>query len=176
MNVGQIFHRIDDVILERVFQPIADRLGDGAKVFSLGCSFLLGSVILQAAAALLPIFLYGTTISTSVQNGLALMCSLVIYLGFQRFAPLVKPGRLNPLRPMLFSLRIVVLFYVFGCTALLWFRPPPPSFLVWEELDLLSQFVFVVGLYFMSCQPRPPGWQHPARKRTSSLKFAPERG
>lgn len=176
MSAGNIFYRIDDLILERVFQPIVDRLPEGVKAFALGSSFLLGSVILQAAAALLPIIFVGSSFSDSMQNGLALLCSLVIYLGFQRFAPLVQPGKFNPLRPMLFSLRIVVLAYVIGSSLFLWFRPPPHAFLIWEELDILSQLVFVIGLYFMSCQPRPPSWQPRNSKRTAHLSVVPDHG
>ncbi|QDH15350.1 hypothetical protein [Oecophyllibacter saccharovorans] len=173
MSIGQIFHRMDALLLDDVFEPIVYRLRDWTQPFALGSSFLLGSVVLQAATTLLPM-LGGANFADNIQGVLAFLCGLVIYFSFQRFAPLVRPGQPNPLRPMLFSLRVVVLLYVIGCSVVLWWRPPPRSVLLWEELDILSQLVFVIGLYFMSCQPPPPARQSQREERRQTLQAMPE--
>ncbi len=164
----------DDFILDRLFQPVADRLPEPMTAWSVGINFQLGSVILQAACALLPLLLNGASFSESVQTVLVLLCSVVLFAGFLRFRPLVRPETMNPLRPMMRSLRLICLgflvyeaFSVFGA-------PAGQGGWLWNRIALLSQLAFVTGLYFMACQPRPPRSQRWVNERTSVGPIVPD--
>lgn len=161
---------LDDFILDRLFQPVADRLPESVSAWSVGINFELGSVILQVACLFAPLVIYGASISESVESVLVLLCSIVLFIGFQRFRPLVRPGTLNPLRPLMFSLRLICMAFLVYETISVLVSSASPSMWLWNRLGLLSQLAFVTGLYFMACQPRPPGGERRAEKRLAELR------
>lgn len=165
-----VLQALDDFILDRLFQPVADRLPESVSAWSVGINFELGSVILQVACLFAPLVIYGASISESVESVLVLLCSIVLFIGFQRFRPLVRPGTLNPLRPLMFSLRLICLAFLVYETISVLVSSASPSMWLWNRLGLLSQLAFVTGLYFMACQPRPPGGERRAEKRLAELR------
>ncbi|MCX5616826.1 hypothetical protein NQF87_07560 [Bombella sp. TMW 2.2559] len=165
-----VLQALDDFILDRLFQPVADRMPESMSAWSIGINFELGSVILQFACIAAPLALYGGSLSESVQSVLILLCSVVLFIGFQRFRPLVRPNTLNPLRPLMRSLRLVCLAFLVYETISVLVSPASPSMWLWNRLGLLSQLAFVTGLYFMACQPRPPGEERRTRTRLAELR------
>ncbi|MBA5725995.1 hypothetical protein [Bombella favorum] len=161
---------LDDFILDRLFQPIADRMPEPISAWSIGINFELGSVILQVACLFAPLLIYGASISESVQSVLVLLCSIVLFIGFQRFRPLVQSNTLNPLRPLMRSLRLICLAFLIYETISVFIAPSSPTTWLWNRLGLLSQLAFVTGLYFMACQPRPPREERRAEKRLAELR------
>ncbi|MCT6854935.1 MULTISPECIES: hypothetical protein [Bombella] len=160
---------IDDFILDRLFQPLVDRLPEETSAWNIGISFELGSVLLQVVCLLAPLLLYGATLGESVEAILVLLCSIMLFIGFQRFQTLVRPNMMNPLRPMMYSLRVVCLGFLLYETISLFVGAAKPQMWLWDRLGLLSQLTFVVGLYFMACQMPPPGARQ-ARKRRTVIK------
>lgn len=163
---------LDDFILDRLFQPVADSMPESLSAWSIGINFELGSVVLQVACILVPLVMYGASISESVQSVLVLLCSIVLFIGFQRFRPLVRPNTLNPLRPLMRSLRLICLAFLVYEVISVCVTPAPQSAWLWNRLGLLSQLAFEIGLYFMACQPRPPGAERRAEKRRAELRGA----
>lgn len=161
---------LDDFILDRLFQPVADRMPESLSAWSIGINFELGSVVLQVACLFAPLVMYGASISESVQSVLVLLCSVVLFIGFQRFRPLVKPNTLNPLRPLMRSLRLICLAFLIYEVISVAITPAAQSAWLWNRLGLLSQLAFEIGLYFMACQPRPPGGERRAEKRLAELR------
>ncbi|MCX8667803.1 hypothetical protein J3T99_09285 [Acetobacteraceae bacterium B3987] len=161
---------LDDFILDRLFQPVADRMPEPVSAWSIGINFELGSVVLQVACLFAPLLIYGASISESVQSVLVLLCSIVLFIGFQRFRPLVKPNTLNPLRPLMRSLRLICLAFLIYEAISVFIAPSSPATWLWNRLGLLSQLAFVTGLYFMACQPRPPREERRAAKRLAELR------
>lgn len=165
-----VLQALDDFILDRLFQPVADRLPGAMSAWSIGINFELGSVVLQFACLLAPLLMYGASISESVQSVLVLLCSIVLFVGFQRFRPLVRPNTLNPLRPLMRSLRLICLAFLVYETISVFMAPSSPASWLWNRLGLLSQLAFVTGLYFMACQPRPPEEERRAARRRVELR------
>lgn len=170
----EFLQRIDSVLLDAVFQPIADRLPQSLSVWTLAMSCQLGSVLFQFVSILAPILLYGASLGQAMEASLALMINIVFFLGLRRFEPLVRPGTANPLRPMFWGLRLIGLFFfAYQGWSLM---TVPNMFILWAELSEISQMIFVVGLYFMACQPRPPMSRKRENKRVAALAPSPFSG
>lgn len=170
MSVGEGIRRADEALLDGVFQPIADRLPMGMTSWSLGMSLQLGSLIFQVVSIIAPLFLYSVSINVAVQSVLVLLCSLMLFVAFQRYRTLVRPDMMNPLRPMMRSMRVLgIVFLVYnGWTVL----SISSSFRLWDYLNFLSLLIFVLGLYFMACQLRPPKTRSVSSWRSSFWRRA----
>ncbi|QDH13645.1 hypothetical protein E3E12_04945 [Formicincola oecophyllae] len=154
--LGNLLRTLDLAVLNRVFQPCANHLPVGLSSWALGNSLVLGSIVFEAAAVVMPMVLYGATWGESLSNCLLLLSAVLVYVAFQRLGALVRPGMANPLQFMLWGLRVCFgLISLGNMVALLW-HPPSPSMWVWDWLYEISLMVFVAGIYFMSCQPRSP--------------------
>ncbi|WP_018980121.1 hypothetical protein [Saccharibacter floricola] len=158
MSVQETIRRADSALLDGIFQPIADRLPAGWSSWSVGMSFQLGSLIFQGASIVVPFLFYRVSVNLVVQSVLGFLCSLVLFLGFQRYRTLVRPDMMNPLRPMMRSLRVIGIGFVLYSGWCLVSEPSGDE--LWNDLDFVSLVIFVIGLYFMACQPRPPKTQN----------------
>lgn len=160
MTSSNFIVRCDDWLIDRVFQPIANRLPAGLSAVQLGLSFQLGSLMLNGAALLLPIVLFGVTLGGLVDTALIWFMNLAFFLGMKKTIPLIRPGMMNPLRPMMLSMRMIAIAFLIYQL----FRGLDGVGIGWilSQLMTLSQLTFVMGLYFVSCQPQPP------RQRMSS--------
>ncbi|QHI95075.1 hypothetical protein GT348_01055 [Aristophania vespae] len=167
MTLSEIIKRIDDVIIEGLFQPIANHLPENSTPMGLGLSFELGSVILQAACAVAPSLLFGLPLGSIPSAIFGFLVSLVFFLVCQKLSSLVRPGYMNPLRPQLRALRLIgILFLLYD----LWrAHPGGQGYVLWWRLDELSQLTFIIGLYFMACETRPPK-KHRESQKTSFMK------
>ncbi|MDF7673634.1 hypothetical protein PT277_01045 [Acetobacteraceae bacterium ESL0709] len=158
MTLAEIIQRIDDLILDGLFQPVANRLPANSSSMALGLSFELGSVILQAACVIAPSLLFGLPLGFIPSAIFGFLVSLVFFLVCQKLSALVRPGFLNPLRAQLRALRLIgIAFLVYDlCRA----HPGGQGYNLWWRLDELSQLTFIIGLYFMACEVSPPKPRH----------------
>ncbi|MFT8718544.1 hypothetical protein [Acetobacter sp.] len=166
MTIGERITRADLWILDRVFQPMADRLPERLPAFEAGMSLLFGSLMLSGAATAAMIFLLGMDPFSAIFNVLIWLLWVSFYLGVNRMRPLVKRGFANPLRVMFQGLRpISLVFLVYaawqGSTV-----PAQYTFAAW--FNTLANATFVVGVYFVSCNVSPP----PARQSVWQKDFA----
>ncbi len=168
MNVADAVNRADSWLLERVFQPLADRLGEKPSAFDIGMSMQLGAIVLDAAAVI-AIFMAGDlSVESALWNGLTWALGFAFYLSINRMRPLVRPGHANPLRFMLQGFRPLSVPFLFYSLFQAGMSHPP--FRMAMQFNALANLVFVVGLYLVSTQPKPPrqrqavrsGWQQQA--------------
>lgn len=168
MSVADAVNRADSWLLERIFQPIADRLGEKPTAFDIGMSLQLGAIVLDAAAVIAIFMAGGLSIDSALWNGLTWALGFAFYLSINRMRPLVRPGHANPLRFMLQGFRpLSVPFMLYSAVQAAFARPP---FLMAMQFNALANLVFVVGLYLVSTQPKPPhqrqtvrsGWRQEA--------------
>ncbi|MGI4801083.1 MAG: hypothetical protein ACRYG8_45080 [Janthinobacterium lividum] len=168
MNIADAVNRADTWLLERVFQPVADRLGEKPTAFDIGMSLQLGAIVLDAAAVIAIFMVGGLSLDSALWNGLTWALGLAFYLSINRMRPLVRPGHANPLRVMLQGFRpLSIPFMLYSLYQAATARPP---FLMAMQFNSLANLVFVVGLYLVSTQPKPPrqrqtvksGWRQEA--------------
>ncbi|EHH68832.1 hypothetical protein [Gluconobacter morbifer] len=146
--------RIDSWLLDQIFQPLANRLPPSLTAVHLGLSCQLGSLMLFGLSMLLPMLAFGASFGDMIDSVLIWGINFAFFLGMKRSAPLVRPGQANPLRPMLRAMRLISLaFLVYQA----WRGIGVPSvFWMPMQLTTLSDLLFVVGMYLVACQPRPP--------------------
>lgn len=153
---------IDDWLLDRLFQPITDRLGERLTAFDLGMSLQLGAIVLDLAADLADFAAGHMGVADGLYDGLSGACGVWFYVYLSRQRVLVRPGKANPLRHLYRSLRLLALG--FATWGVLSSAMPGPTSALSASLSALSGLAFVAGLYCIACQPRPPGWRRTARE------------
>lgn len=154
MTLPERIAQVDDWLLDRLFQPLADRLPDRLTPLHLGLSCQLGALMLDGLSLVLPMLLFGASLGNMIDSALIWCVSLAFFLGMRRCAPMVRPGMLNPLRPLLRAMRLLSLAFL----AYQLFRGLGAPDFVWlvTQLTTISQLLFTIGLYLVACQPRPP--------------------
>ncbi len=172
MTVADRLAQADGWLLDRAFQPLADRLSDSPSAFDVGLSLQLGAVVLELAsdAALFAAGVLGVT--DGLYDGFSAACGLWFYTYVSRQRSLVSAGRLNPLRPMFRTLRLLGL--AFTAWSVFSSATADADGALSYGLSALSNVAFIVGMYLVSCQKRPPGWRRSVRAPTRGL--APEAG
>nr|WP_321986501.1 hypothetical protein [uncultured Lichenicoccus sp.] len=154
MNVADAVMKADVWLLDRVFQPFADRLGEKPTAFDIGMSMQLGAIVLDAAAVVAIFMVGGLSIDSALWNGLTWALGFAFYLSINRMRPLMRPGHANPLRMMLQGFRpLSIPFMLYSLYQTVSARPP---FVLAMGFNGLANLVFVVGIYLVSCQPKPP--------------------
>ncbi len=168
MNLADAVNRADSWLLDRIFQPFADRLGETPTAFEIGMSLQLGAIVLDAAAVIAIFMVGGLSVESALWNGLMWALGFAFYLSINKMRPLVRPGHANPLRFMLQGFRpLSVPFMLYSAFQAATAHRP---FLMAMQFNGLANLVFVVGLYMVSTQPKPPrqrqavrsGWQQEA--------------
>lgn len=164
MSIVDRINQADAWLLDHVFQPMADRLPERLPAIELGMSFQLGAILFYGVSVALMLILGQMSLGDSVFNVLIWCVGLSFFIGITRARPLVRPGQPNPLRPMLQGMRpisipFMVLAAVQGANA-------PPSLALASWFMTLSDVVFVLGIYLISCQPRPPSRKVTSPKRS----------
>ena len=151
----------DAWLLDRCFQPLTDWIGEKPSAFDLGLSLQLGAVVFELAADL-TLFANGLlTVLDGLYDGLSVACGVWFYVYIAGQRTLVSRGRANPLRIMYRSFRLIGLG--FSVWSLFSSLTSDVSGTLSNGLTALSSLAFVAGLYFISCQPRPPGWRRSVR-------------
>ena len=154
MNVADAVTKVDVWLLDKVFQPFADRLGEKPTAFDIGMSMQLGAIVLDAAAVVAIFMVGGLSVDSALWNGLTWALGFAFYLSINRMRPLMKPGHANPLRMMLQGFRpLSVPFMLYSLYQSIAARPP---FVLAMGFNGLANLVFVVGIYLVSTQPKPP--------------------
>jgi len=141
-------------LLDTVFQPVADRLPERMPAAELGMSLQLGSILFYVAAIVILSVAGYASLGNSVFNILNLLLLIAFYMGIMRMRQLVRPGQANPLRSLLFGMRPVNVVFL-GVSLWGGIAGPGPLMLI-DLFFTISNLIFVIGLYFVSCQPRPP--------------------
>ncbi len=168
MNIAEAVNKADSWLLEHVFQPVADRLGEKPTAFDIGMSMQLGAIVLDAAAVIAIFMAGGLSMDSALWNGLTWALGFAFYLSINKMRPLVRPGHANPLRFMLQGFRpLSIPFMLYSLYQALTAQRP---FLMAMQFNSLANLVFVVGLYLVSTQPKPPrqrqtvrsGWRQEA--------------
>ncbi len=146
---------LDTVLLDRVFQPLADRVCDRASCFDLARVALAGVVALQCVVLARQV---GTG-AGGAALGLVAMASLVQFwavgrvlrqiLGAERRA---RPGMMNVARVTLRPFRTVWLLVAMGSACLLTGLHQGAASLCPVAANLL----WVAAVYLMSCVSRAP--------------------
>lgn len=168
MSLGDRIMRIDSWLLDEVCQPVADRLPERLPALEVGMSFQLGSLVFSAASIIAVFVLGGMTDFTNMAFNVLVWCLCVtFFIGLSRMRVLIKPGQPNPFRYMLQGVRLVSIPFTLYVLYQAYTTPAPFSTAMW--FNALSNIVFVVGLYLISCQSRPPK----ARQREDIWARAP---
>ncbi|MCE0743451.1 hypothetical protein LWC05_06035 [Acetobacter sicerae] len=157
MTVGEGITRIDLWILDRVFQPLADRLPERLPAFEVGMSLLFGSLMLSGAATAAMIFLLGMDPFSAMFDILIWVLWVSFYLGVNRVRSLVRPGFVNPLRAMFLGLRPISLVFLIysawqGSTV-------DAHYALATWFNTLANATFTIGVYLASCNVKPPEQQ-----------------
>jgi hypothetical protein len=169
-----MFHRVDDFIIDRVFQPVSDALAWKTSCYNLSFYFLFVASVWQVIMIiLLPIVDLPYSGGRAVQV-LAVLCSL----SWSRFVLLraaalviIKPLNTIPyVRMEMFSMRVLIgilwLFFIVHAVIILILVS---VFFEWpNSLGVITGSLQMCGVYFMACVRRLP----PA-KRTISLHMIP---
>ncbi|GBQ70763.1 hypothetical protein AA103196_2587 [Ameyamaea chiangmaiensis NBRC 103196] len=161
MSIGDRVNQFDEWLLDRVFQPVADRLPERLTALEIGMSFQLGALLLSAVSIGAMVVIGHLGFGDAMFNVLTWSVGLAFFVGINRVRPLVKPGHLNPLRPMLAGMRpLSIPFAIYslwqGVTA-------PPGFELAMWFNSLANMAYVLGTYLISCTPRPPGYRQARR-------------
>ncbi|MCQ8241122.1 hypothetical protein [Rhizosaccharibacter radicis] len=161
MSFADKVNQFDAWLLDRVFQPVVDRLPERVTGFEVGMSLQLGALVMDTAC-LIAMFATGLLgFSDGIWNVLIWLFALFFYLSMNRMRPLMRVGHLNPLRPMLQGLR--PLSIPFALYSVWQMALASPAFLNASRFNVLANVIYVIGLYFMSTNPRPPGFRRTAR-------------
>ncbi len=154
MTLSDIITRFDLWLLDRVFQPVADRLPERIPAYEAGMSLLLGSLLLLATSIAAMIILLGEDPVNAIYDILIWGMWVAFYLGVNRMRILVRPGFMNPLRTMFLGFRPIsfafLLYAIWQSTSM----PPPFSLGLW--FNALADLAFVCGVYMISCEQTPP--------------------
>jgi len=171
MNLADTLTKLDEFLLDRVFQPLTDRLGDKPSAFDVGISLELGAVVLELAADATLFAIGQLSLSAGLWDGFSCACGMWFYVFMVRQRPLVRAGRPNPLRLIYRSLRLLALG--FALWSVFAAATSDPLGRLSYAFNALSNFAFVAGMYLISCQPRPPGWRLAQKARLRSPFAAP---
>ncbi len=168
LRLGERLAAGDEWLLDRVFQPLTDRLGERPSAFDVGMSLQLGAVVLGLAADVV-LYLTGLLgVGDAVWDGLSCACGLWFYRFMSRQRGMVRPGRANPLRIAYRSMRLLALG--FAAWSVVSSVQSDLSGALSYALSALSNLAFVAGMYMISCQPRPPGWRRTAPARAAAAE------
>lgn len=156
--------QIDFFLLDKFFQPMADLLSDMLSVtpWSFGRNLQLGSLLFQAVASIVPFIINPAFVSGSFEDSLgsplSLLLSIVLFIFLQRYSVLIRPNMINPLREFFWGGRILsVGFFLYS----LWDNYRKGMFFELSTyLNNLSDILFILAIYFMSCTPKPPKERH----------------
>lgn len=157
MSVADKVNQFDGWLLDRVFQPTVDRLPEKPSGFDIGMSLQLGAVVLDAASLVAMLATGRMGFGNGMWNALTWLFAAFFYVSIHRMRPLVKPGHANPLRLMLQGLRplsIPFAIYSFWIVA-----TASPLLVMALRFNALANVTYVVGLYLISCQPKPPSYR-----------------
>lgn len=169
-NTDNILVQIDLWILDKIFQPIANRLPGEKMNLRLGTNLILGSVIFSFAFLLLPMIMFGVGLFNSVYNLMSCIMMICFYMFVYQNQSIVREGFVNPLRYHLFGIRMISIpFAIYG-------------FYIWMTSGTIigritlfycvSNILSVCGLYLVSCNVNPPKKQEQRKVVFSANPFS----
>ncbi len=153
MSLAQTLTRADDALLDRVFQPIADRFGGKPDAFDIGMSLQIGAIVFLLAADLALLAVNRLGWAGAAWDALSAACGVWFYRVMQAWRGMVREGHANPLRALYRPLRLLALFYALFSV---WqFAMAAPADRTAMLFDAASNITFVAGMYFIACDRRP---------------------
>ena len=148
---------IDTLLLDRVFQPVADRLNGWTTCFGLARLSLAAAVALQTAVLACDI----ASDCDPTLLGLATGATLLAYFGADQARGLIarverqsRPGVMN-LRRVTLRWQRMMWLAVAACCAGSSFA----SMQAGAVCGALASLSWVAAIYFLSCSPKPPAVQ-----------------
>lgn len=154
-KMRKTFGLLDDVLIERLFQPVADflahRLGLGRMSAARICLDIaaIGWILSQARA--LSDVVLAWDVGVSFLRLLLLLIGLVVLINLRAvFARIAGAGNTNPLRVAMLPHRAIVLVMVAARLGGL----HRPGLAEWADLTMLG--CAAVALYLGACASRPP--------------------
>ena len=155
MTLAERLAAVDSWLLDRVFQPLSDRLDGATSAFDVGLSMQLGAVVLELASDAALYAAGMLDVGHGIYDGFSVACGMWFYVYVGRLRGMVSPGRLNPLRPMFQALRLLGLG--FAAWSLVDSATSEAEAALSYGLEALSNLAFIAGMYLVSCQRPPPG-------------------
>ncbi|MCT6842529.1 MAG: hypothetical protein M3Z93_05305 [Commensalibacter sp.] len=150
---------LDLWLLDRFFQPIADRLPEKWSALKIGMSLQLGSLVFSAGSLILLVLYFEMSVFSVLFNVMAWCLGVLFYLSIYRMQSIIRIGFLNPFRMMLAGIRIISI--PFAIYSIYLGIVADQRFQETLLLNSISNTIFVFGIYLISCQPNPP----PEKKR-----------
>ena len=155
MTIATRLADADAWLLDRVFQPLSDRLDGSPSAFDVGLSLQLGAVVLELASDTALYAAGMLSLAYGVYCGFSAACGMWFYVYVGRLRTMVAPGRLNPLRPMFQALRLLGLG--FAAWSVFCSATSEAAAALAYGLTAVSNLAFVAGMYLVSCRRPPPG-------------------
>ncbi|QNT79087.1 hypothetical protein [Entomobacter blattae] len=153
MSLSDFISKIDFWVLDRLFQPIADWLPERPSAIDVGMNFQLGALVFSAASLIAMVALMLGNFGGVIFNIIVWFYWVAFYVGLVRMRGLIRQGFMNPFREMLKGIRpFSFLFIILS----VWQSLSVPSLLflvAW--FNALSNLVFFLGVYLVSCEVRP---------------------
>jgi hypothetical protein len=141
MSAADKVNQFDAWLLDRVFQPVVDRLPEKPSGFDIGMSLQLGAVVLDAACLVAMVAIGRIGIGGIIWNGLTWVFAAFFYVAIVRMRPLAIPFAIYSVWIMLTA---------------------PGALMLAMEFNALANLVYLIGLYLISCQPKPPTYKRTA--------------
>ena len=152
---------VDAILLDRVFQPCADRLAAFTTCFGLA----RGALVLACESQALTLFWDVFRDASGINLVLSGLIAALTLFGAQQAWGLIKRierqsrlGGMNIRRITLRGQRMTWLGVSAGCSAILCKDPDLRA-----AFTILACVAWVALIYFVSCTPRPPAMRHSHR-------------
>lgn len=143
--------KLDDFLLDRVFQPWADHLADRIS------PLVLGAVLIELYGLVMAwLWMRDWMVGRNLWLAPFFLLLLVAVVAFRhrmlRTDGRLRLGHMNPLRQRWADLRAFIIATFIVCSPTLFFAESLAEVMEW----LISQAAIIGALYFGSCQKSPP--------------------
>lgn len=140
---------VDGAVIDRVYQPIADRLADRSSPKQISLFCLMGDIV--AVGGLFVVDYINHGMAMDFTGGVGLLLGPVIYLG-AAMRPETNGAR-NPLRVMMIFL-LARLSILLGFVLMILVLAIEPN--LNRSIRIFGYFCFLSFAYFEACDKRPP--------------------
>ena len=154
MNIGDAVTKADVWLLDRVFQPFADRLGEKPTAFDIGMSMQLCAIVLDAAAVVAIFMVGGSEHRQRALERPDLGARVRVLPVDQPHASADAPGPRQPAAHD--ATGVQAAFDPVHAVQPVPVDLGPAALRAGDGFNGLANLVFVVGIYLVSCQPKPP--------------------
>lgn len=144
--------RLDDFLIDRVAQPVADRFAEWTTPDAAGRSLVIGSVVFDMCGNMLRLANHSLTAATATVSGLG---AAAVFLSL-RLTPPPRLGTLPVAREIHWLWRLMIAPVAALAAVLLVGDALSGRLMPGRFLPAMSAFSCFCGLYFMACRQNPP--------------------